>query len=95
MNIIFKSDENIFFIEKDELKYTPGISLSGVHLDMVEILYNYVNNTNSDILPVYYEHNGKFITKNFQGYTIFWCMDHYIKDYSLVNLKLLEDENII
>lgn len=98
MEILFKNNMEFYFIEDDKLDwnnigYFPNIDLSNIKpLDDAEILYYYIDPKFNIKMPVYYEHNGKFITKYYNGiYGMAFVDNHLTKDYTLVNSKLLDN----
>ena len=104
MKILFKdNDAYVYFIGNDSLlyaniiEYFSDINLGNIpHLDDAEVLYHYRNIQSGLSYPVYYEHNGRIITEiSNQIYYTTTIGENFIKDYTLVNLKLLEDGNII
>lgn len=100
MEILFRSKYYYFYIRNNHLRSAilwsaGGIDLSNVpHLDDAVVLYHYKNVDNGDMYPVFYEHNGRFITNGSEPYVI-TVYKVFVKDYTLPNLKLLEDGDIV
>lgn len=106
MEILFRSDDKVFFIDESIGLHWFNItneSFSDVNIDKVthlndsKILYHYI--VNGYCYPVYYDSGYDFITNlsiiDNPVYDIFPILDGMLKDYTIVNLKLLEDENTI
>lgn len=95
MDTIFRDDDYYYYIGDDCLDYGKIHKFKKMddipHLDDADALYHYKNVATNHFYPVYYELNGRFLTKSINdeiGYDIYPC-DGLIKDYTLVNLKLL------
>lgn len=94
MEILFKSDDRIFFIKDDKLDWlfidrivvdidTTNIS----HLENQPIIYHiYIHGT--IYIPIYYEHKDSVICKHNNRFAIISIYDT-IKDYTEVNIKKL------
>lgn len=104
MEILFMCNNKVFYFENDEvcqkIKLTHDEFIhyksKGIkHLDEVKVLYHYNHNATGEILTVYYEHNNRVITKLGNSYYIININNNYIKDYTLTNLNLLDDGDII
>lgn len=97
MEIIFKCDRYLFFIESDKLKYRnieDCIHIDKLntirHLADAEVLYHYYNTRSGDYYPVYYEYGATCITKDPIGYNWRFIYSWDTKDYTFKNLKLIE-----
>lgn len=95
MEILFKSDNKVFginYFNNLGWKYiiNNNDDLTNVkHLDDTKILYHYIDDNMK--FPVYYEFEGRFVTRDVNDYYLSSIRYYYIKDYTLVNAKLLED----
>lgn len=101
MEILFRDEYDAYIIidgymsKRDLMHYDNSVINNIKHLDDAKILYHYRAIANDLSIPVYYEYNKRFISKGKHDYLIFHIGDFSSKDYTLVNLKLLEDGNII
>ena len=97
MEILFKSNDKVFFIEHDRLDdwsfiYRIDIDIDTTnipHLENQPIIYHiYIDGTNYKHIPIYYEHKGSVICKYNSRFAIISTYDT-IKDYTEVNIKKL------
>lgn len=94
MKLLYRDDYGFYYLENDKIKRSNNLhTLSSgkinsiKHLDTVDILYHY-KDTFGKLFPVYYEHGTEIITKgNF--YYIVISIKNMVRDYTIVNLKLL------
>lgn len=99
MEILFREDSYFYYIYNDRIcverltDKMPESYFNVPHLDDTEPLYHYVDNEVDYHYPVYYEHNNRIITKH-GYYGTKSINESFVKDYTLVNLKLLEDDTI-
>lgn len=97
MEILFKSDVNIFFISDNKLSYNnqlyyPEDCIQKItHLDTLPVLFHI--RKYDKLLPVYFEFNGSVIYKNSQG--AYHVSSSPVKDYTVVNINNLKNGNII
>lgn len=98
MEVIYKSDNKVFYIN-DEEYLTSGYSY-GVpsiiddipDLKDANILYHYREVVTCSYYPVYYEYKDSIISHNTVSYCLYYIGgDELVKDYTLVNLEILEN----
>lgn len=96
MEILFKEHKWLYYINK----YGHLVCSNDAFFDTIDttnvsslyttnVLYHYTHEDTS--YPVYYEYNNRIITviDDRVGFDVISINDEYIKDYTLVNLKLL------
>ena len=97
MEILFKSDVNVFIIRDNKLLYNNKIYYPEVcnqkipHLDTLPVLFHIRKYGKQ--LPTYFEFNGSVIYKNTQG--DYHVESSPVKDFTQVNINRLKDGNII
>lgn len=103
MEILFKSDYRYFYLTNNYLRTAINWTIDKKllddvkHLDNVEVLYHYKDNITDRIFSVYYEHGDNIISRDYNGeYVIYNIKSYFLeKDYTLVNLKILDNGDIV
>lgn len=100
MEILFKSNNKIFFIEVDELDWNYIEVIGGKfnnvpHINELPILYHIIDNTFK--YPVYYEYKNRALIKSINGNDAFDVItfEEKDKDYTQVNINNIINGNII
>lgn len=100
--VIFKDNDKYYYINGEDIigyatynAYNNAMVKGVDHLDDVVPLKYYKNVETNNILPVYFEHNDNFITKVRNVYSWIMLKENMIPYYTIKNLKLLEDGDII
>lgn len=92
----YKDDDYLYTLEGDDILYvditTPEIDTEDIpHLDSLSVLFHYKSNLPNDtyITAVILYTNTMYIMKNGIRYDINFISNDLIKDYTLINLKLI------
>lgn len=102
MKILFKDDEKYYYISNNVLYFglieDCGYNLAKItHLYYVDIIYHIMDSFHNMKLPIYFRLNDRAICRYKGEYIIWHLTEEEIKniDYIEVNIKKLEDGNII
>lgn len=100
MKILFREEDIfpwIYYIDKDGILSCSGMEYfdddeirNAIDITELDILYHYIDKYGVNI-PVYYEHNDKIVAYFNNKYDVIKIQNHYTKDYTIINLNLLED----